>query len=302
MCNLYNYTRNVDGVRAVTRATIDRSGFNEPSIFAYPNRYAPIVRVGVDGEREIVRARWGMPSPAFALKGKAYDYGVTNIRNTASPHWRRWLGPESRCTSWTRIRRRWEGGRMAWQSCDRCGAQGVVNDSISLVTCPECHGRCGYYVSGRPGEEGGGGRAPGGEFHAVSLWRFVASCIFAYFFTPHLMSIFPALGRLLEYSLFAPMLAVLIITLGAVTIYSNSILPVLNTLAAHSIASHYFGPSAGTYIAATVATASIGYWSPVIWLAGRFSEDGRALRILRATTVILAIGAFALWANRHGLF
>jgi putative SOS response-associated peptidase YedK len=25
------------------------------------------------------------------------DPGVTNVRNTASPHWRRWLGVESRC-------------------------------------------------------------------------------------------------------------------------------------------------------------------------------------------------------------
>ncbi len=38
-----------------------------------------------------------MPSPAFALKGRATDPGVTNVRNTASPHWRRWLGPASRC-------------------------------------------------------------------------------------------------------------------------------------------------------------------------------------------------------------
>jgi putative SOS response-associated peptidase YedK len=42
-------------------------------------------------------ARWGMPSPAFALKGKKSDPGVTNVRNIASPHWRRWLGVESRC-------------------------------------------------------------------------------------------------------------------------------------------------------------------------------------------------------------
>lgn len=42
-------------------------------------------------------ARWGMPSPTFALKGRNSDPGVTNIRNTASPHWRRWLGPEHRC-------------------------------------------------------------------------------------------------------------------------------------------------------------------------------------------------------------
>jgi Uncharacterized conserved protein len=48
-------------------------------------------------EHKLVRARWGMPSPPKALNGKAYDYGVTNIRNTASPHWRRWLGKESRC-------------------------------------------------------------------------------------------------------------------------------------------------------------------------------------------------------------
>jgi putative SOS response-associated peptidase YedK len=38
-----------------------------------------------------------MPSPAFALKGRKVDKGVTNIRNTSSPHWRRWLVPTARC-------------------------------------------------------------------------------------------------------------------------------------------------------------------------------------------------------------
>jgi putative SOS response-associated peptidase YedK len=38
-----------------------------------------------------------MPSPAFALKGRATDQGVTDVRNTASPHWRRRLGPANRC-------------------------------------------------------------------------------------------------------------------------------------------------------------------------------------------------------------
>lgn len=42
-------------------------------------------------------ARWGMPSPTFALKGRNSDPGVTNIRNTSSAHWRRWLVPEHRC-------------------------------------------------------------------------------------------------------------------------------------------------------------------------------------------------------------
>jgi putative SOS response-associated peptidase YedK len=38
-----------------------------------------------------------MPSPVFALKGRNSDPGVTNVRNVSSPHWRRWLGVESRC-------------------------------------------------------------------------------------------------------------------------------------------------------------------------------------------------------------
>src|SRR6202000_2280645 len=47
--------------------------------------------------RELVLGRWGMPSPLFALKGKRVDKGVTNVRNSASSHWRRCLGPEHRC-------------------------------------------------------------------------------------------------------------------------------------------------------------------------------------------------------------
>src|SRR5688500_6902892 len=65
-----------------------------PGVF--PDYAAPIVRNTADG-RELAMARWGMPSPAFALKGRNSDPGVTNVRNTSSPHWRRWLGVESRC-------------------------------------------------------------------------------------------------------------------------------------------------------------------------------------------------------------
>src|SRR5271156_627560 len=36
-------------------------------------------------------------SPATSLAGKKTDPGVTNIRKVKSPHWRRWLGVESRC-------------------------------------------------------------------------------------------------------------------------------------------------------------------------------------------------------------
>jgi putative SOS response-associated peptidase YedK len=66
-----------------------------PGIF--PDYRAPIVRNAPDGVRELTMARWGMPSPVFALKGRNSDPGVTNMRNATSPHWRRWLGIESRC-------------------------------------------------------------------------------------------------------------------------------------------------------------------------------------------------------------
>lgn len=63
----------------------------------YPDYSAPIVRNGEANKRELVRARWGMPTPPKFLEGKKVDKGVTNVRNASSPHWRRWLGVESRC-------------------------------------------------------------------------------------------------------------------------------------------------------------------------------------------------------------
>ena len=83
-------------MRSLFRVARDRTGNLPPMPGIFPDYPAPIVRV-VDGERELAMARWGMPSPQFALKGKTSDPGVTNVRNTASPHWRRWLGPSSRC-------------------------------------------------------------------------------------------------------------------------------------------------------------------------------------------------------------
>jgi putative SOS response-associated peptidase YedK len=74
----------------------DSAGNLPPLPGIFPDYAAPIVR-NQRGGRELMMARWGMPSPAFALKGSNSDPGVTNIRNTASPHWRRWLGPEHRC-------------------------------------------------------------------------------------------------------------------------------------------------------------------------------------------------------------
>lgn len=97
MCNLYRVTTNQEAIRRIARVMQDCTG-NLPSLPGiYPDYAAPIVRNGEGGESELAMARWGMPSPAFVLKGRNSDPGVTNVRNTTSPHWRRWLGSEHRC-------------------------------------------------------------------------------------------------------------------------------------------------------------------------------------------------------------
>ncbi len=93
---MYSVTAGQTAILEFTRAMRDRTGNLPPLPGVFPDTTAPIVRT-VDGERELTMARWGMPSPAFALEGKKVDGGVTNIRNTKSPHWRRWLGSEHRC-------------------------------------------------------------------------------------------------------------------------------------------------------------------------------------------------------------
>ena len=96
MCNLYSLTKGQAAIREFTRAFSDTTGNLPPLPGIFPDYRAPIVRNG-QGGRELAMARWGMPSPVFALKGKKTDPGVTNVRNVKSPHWRRWLGVESRC-------------------------------------------------------------------------------------------------------------------------------------------------------------------------------------------------------------
>jgi putative SOS response-associated peptidase YedK len=96
MCNLYSATTGQQAIRALTRAMHDRTGNLPPLPGIFPDYPAPIVRNQPDG-RELTMARWGMPSPVFTLKGRNADLGVTNVRNVASPHWRRWLGVDNRC-------------------------------------------------------------------------------------------------------------------------------------------------------------------------------------------------------------
>lgn len=121
MCNLYSMIKNADAIRRLFGVDPgrDRSG-NLPALPGiFPDYQAPIVR-NASGGRELVMARWGMPSSRTALmdaakkraqkleeKGKPVDFkellrmepdsGTTNIRRVASAHWKRWLGPEHRC-------------------------------------------------------------------------------------------------------------------------------------------------------------------------------------------------------------
>ena len=119
MCNLYNVTTNQEAIRQISRAMIDSIGNLEPELDLYPDQMAPIVRNTPAG-RELVKVRWGLPSSQKAqldaatkradklrAKGKEVNFdellrmepdgGTTNVRNTSSRHWARWLGVENRC-------------------------------------------------------------------------------------------------------------------------------------------------------------------------------------------------------------
>lgn len=120
MCNLYSLTKGQAAIVAMARAMRDTTGNLPPLPGIFPDYPAPIVRNAVDGVRELAIVRWGMPSSKQAIyqaaskradklraKGKEVDFtellrmepdgGTTNVRNTASAHWRPWLGPANRC-------------------------------------------------------------------------------------------------------------------------------------------------------------------------------------------------------------
>src|SRR5829696_6482964 len=60
----------------------DNAGNVPPLPAIFPDQMAPVVRT-VDGERELIRMRWGFPPPP-------------NVRNVSSPFWRAWLKPQYR--------------------------------------------------------------------------------------------------------------------------------------------------------------------------------------------------------------
>jgi len=106
-------TKGQQAIRELAGAMSDRTGNLPPLPGIFPDYAAPIVRNQPKG-RELTMARWGMPTPVFALQGKKSD-SATNVRNVTSPHWRRWLGIENRCvvpwTSFSEIEVRPDGSR-----------------------------------------------------------------------------------------------------------------------------------------------------------------------------------------------
>lgn len=168
MCNLYSQTKSQDAMRHVfddiregDEDLVDLTGNLPPMAGIFPDYPAPIIRHGSQGRWQLAMARWGMPTPQVFLKGKRTDPGVTNIRNTSSPHWRRWLGIEHRClvpfTSFSEIDGRagaprnhpvwfaldadrplafFAGIRTEWTSVRKLKEGEVTAELFGFLTCP----------------------------------------------------------------------------------------------------------------------------------------------------------------------
>jgi putative SOS response-associated peptidase YedK len=77
MCNLYRLTKGLAAIRDWFPARHDRTGNLPVFPGIFPDQMAPIVRNDIDGERELVLARWGMPGPS-----QHGGVPVTNIRSS----------------------------------------------------------------------------------------------------------------------------------------------------------------------------------------------------------------------------
>ena len=69
MCNLYSVTKGQQAIREAFHVMTDRTGNLPSTSGVFPDYAVPIVRNGPDG-RVLTTARWGMPSPNFALQGR----------------------------------------------------------------------------------------------------------------------------------------------------------------------------------------------------------------------------------------
>ena len=96
MCNLYSHTKGPKAIRDLAKAMggewKDSVGNLEPQPSIFPDQLAPVVRNNPEGGRELIKMRWGFPSPPQA-KSKI----TTNVRNVKSNWWKPWLQEGHRC-------------------------------------------------------------------------------------------------------------------------------------------------------------------------------------------------------------
>ncbi len=92
MCNLYSHRKTQDELRRIIKGLKDRAGNLPPSPAIYPDTLAPVIRTTENGERELVKMRWG-----FRTRRSTVRPPLTNIRKMDSKLWKPWLKPEYRC-------------------------------------------------------------------------------------------------------------------------------------------------------------------------------------------------------------
>jgi putative SOS response-associated peptidase YedK len=70
MCNLYSHTKDPKAIRDLANATggdwLDNAGNLEPQPAIFPDAVVPVVRSMHHGGRELIKMRWGFPSPPQA--------------------------------------------------------------------------------------------------------------------------------------------------------------------------------------------------------------------------------------------
>jgi putative SOS response-associated peptidase YedK len=61
MCNLYSITKGTQAIRQLLKMVNDLTNGFALLTAVFPNKIAPVVRYGADGDFELVMMRWGFP-------------------------------------------------------------------------------------------------------------------------------------------------------------------------------------------------------------------------------------------------
>jgi hypothetical protein len=132
-------TTNQAAIIALFRVVNRYVGNLAPMPGVFPDYPAPVIRNTETG-RELTMMRWGMPPPP-----RAGGYPVTNIRNTASPHWRPWPSRENRClvpfNSFAEYAPEPNPGPVSKEQIAEIAAMETVIADLDAKTYPVFHGR-----------------------------------------------------------------------------------------------------------------------------------------------------------------